>query len=370
MSDIVEETPGTGQKFAAEVLDTFALVFFGVGTALVSGGDYLATALAFGLAVVVMGYAFGRVSGAHFNPALTVGAALGGRLAWRATPVYLGAQLLGGLLAGLLLLALMQGFPGFGAEDGLGANSYGDQGSGYAWWAAFGLELLLTAVLVWVALGVTDARNQLHAAMGPLAIGLAYTMIHLASLGATGTSVNPARSVGVGVFAGLDAVLQLWLFVLAPLLGAVVAGASYPLLFGHGAEPVAGSGLSLGGGRREQAGFVPPAGHEQQWHPGGPGPWQPAPTQQWGASQPPYAAPPYAAQPPSAQPPSAQPPSAAPPYGQPQQWSQPPPAHEEQWGQTQQPARPGPWQQPPAPGQWARPEDDDEDGRTQIRRPD
>lgn len=360
MSDIVEEIPGTGQKFAAEALGTFALVFFGVGTALMSGGDYLATALGFGLAVVVMGYALGRVSGAHFNPALTVGAALGGRLAWRATPVYLGAQLLGGLLGGLLLLTLMQGFPGFGAGEGLGANSYGDQGSGYAWWAAFGLELLLTAVLVWVALGVSDARNELHAAMGPLAVGLAYAMIHLASLGATGTSANPARSLGVGVFAGLDAVVQLWLFILAPLLGAVVAGASYPLLFGHGTEPVPGSGLGLGRGRAEQARSAPPAGHEQQWHPGGAAPWQPAPpAQQWGA--PPTA--PYAAQSPYASP-------ARSPYGPAQQWSQPPAAHDEQWGQTQQPAGPGQWQQPAAPGQWRRPEDDDEDGRTQIRRPD
>lgn len=361
MSDIVEETPGTGQKFAAEVLGTFVLVFFGVGTALMSGGDYVATALGFGLAVVVMGYTLGRVSGAHLNPALTLGAALGGRLAWRATPVYLSAQVLGGLLAGLALLVLMQGFAGFtAAGDGLGANSYGDQGSGYAWWAAFGLELLLTAVLVWVALGVTDPRNELHAAMGPLAVGLAYAMVHLASMGATGTSANPARSLGVGVFAGLDAVLQLWLFILAPLLGAVVAGVSYPLLFGHGAEPVAGSGLSIGGGRRhEQAGFAPPAGYEQQWHPGGPAPWQPQPpAQHWGAPP----APPYSA-------PTPTPYDAPSPYP-PQQWSQPPAAHDEQWGRTQQPARPGPGQQPPAPGQWGRPEDDDEDGRTQIRRPD
>ena len=138
----------------------------------------------------------------------------------------------------------------------MGQNFFGDQGSGFAWWAALLLELLMTAVFVWVILSVTDARNEVNVALGPLAIGLSLAMFHLLAIPLTGTSVNPARSIGVGVFAGTDAIVQLWLFVLAPLLGAAIAGLTYPVLFGHGAAPVAGSGLNFGGGRKDQ--FVPP----------------------------------------------------------------------------------------------------------------
>ncbi len=291
MTEIVEDTPTTGQKFSAEVLGTFVLVFFGVGAAVMSGGDYVATGLSFGLTVVVMAYAVGRVSGGHFNPAVTVGAALGGRLPWSATPIYIGAQLLGALLAGAVLFGLLHGFEGYTAEGNIGANSFGDQGSGYAMWAAFLLEMMMTAVFIWVILGVTDARNEFQAFMGPLAIGLALAMIHFASMGATGTSVNPARSIGVGVFGGTDAILQLWLFILAPLLGGAIAGLTYPLIFGHGTEPVPGSGLSFGGGRKQQAMYAPPSGYEQQWNQGQPQQWPPAPpSQSWGA-QDPYAAP-------------------------------------------------------------------------------
>jgi aquaporin Z len=346
---VVEDTPTTGQKFTAELLGTFVLVFFGVGAAVMSGGDYVATGLTFGLTVVVMSYAVGRISGGHFNPAVTVGAALGGRLPWSATPVYVGAQLLGALLAGASLFVLLHGFPGYTAEGNIGANSYGDQGTGYAWWAAFLLEMLMTAVFIWVILGVTDARNEFQAFMGPLAIGLALAMIHFGSIAATGTSVNPARSIGVGLFGGTDAILQLWLFILAPLLGGAIAGLTYPLVFGHGAEPVPGSGLSFGGGRRQQAVYAPPSGYEQQWNQGQPQQWQPGPpAQAWG--QDPYA------------PPAQQPP--APP--QQQQWGPPAPQ------QPQQPQQPGQWGQPQGqPQQWGQPRpDDDEDGRTQVRRPD
>src|SRR5687767_11400094 len=131
------ESSTSVQQMSAEVLGTFVLVFFGVGTALMSGGDYVATALAFGLTVLVIAYAVGRVSGAHFNPAITLGAAIGGRIAWRQVPVYVGAQLLGALAAGLCLFVLMHGFPGFDATGNMGQNSFGDAGSGYAWWAAF-----------------------------------------------------------------------------------------------------------------------------------------------------------------------------------------------------------------------------------------
>jgi aquaporin Z len=354
-STTIDDTPTTGQKFAAEVLGTFVLVFFGVGAALMSGGDYITTGLSFGLTVVVMAYAVGRISGGHFNPAVTLGAVLGGRLPWSSVPVYVGAQLVGGLVAGAALFGLMHGFDGYSAEGGIGANSFGSVGSGYAMWAAFALEALLTLVFLFVILAVTDERNEFQALMGPLTIGFALAMIHFASMGATGTSVNPARSIGVGVFGGTDAIIQLWLFIVAPLVGATIAGLTYPLVFGHGSEPVAGSGLSFGGGRPQQASYAPPANYEQQWNQGQPQQWQaPAapPQQQWG-QQPPTQ--PWGQPPTQPAPPAPQQPAQAPP----QQWGQP----------AVDPYAP-PAQQPPA-QQWGRPiEDDGEDGRTQVRRPD
>ena len=180
MSDTVEDTPTTGQKFTAEVLGTFVLVFFGCGAAVYSGGDLVATALAFGLTVLVMAYAVGRISGGHFNPAVTLGAVLSGRLPWSQVGLYMAAQLLGALLAGAVLFGLGHGFEGFVAEGNMGQNFFGDQGSGFAWWAALLLELLMTAVFVWVILSVTDARNEVNVALGPLAIGLSLAMFHLA----------------------------------------------------------------------------------------------------------------------------------------------------------------------------------------------
>jgi MIP family channel proteins len=377
-----DRPPTTGQKFTAELMGTFVLVFFGCGAAMQSGGDYVATGLTFGLTVVVMAYAVGRISGGHFNPAVTLGAVLGGRLPWNQVGIYMAAQLGGGLLAGAALLGLNHGFPGFSAEGNMAQNAYGDQGSGYAWWAALLLEMLLTAIFLWVILAVTDERNEVNVALGPLAIGLALAMIHFGSMSATGTSVNPARSIGVGVFAGTDAIVQLWLFVLAPLLGAAVAGLTYPVLFGRGADPVAGSGLSLGGGRKDA--YVPGT-YDAQWNQGQQGGWgQPGsawgapPQQQWGAGgqtaqrPDPYAAPAQAPQAPQAAP-GQQTPGQSPPG----QWGQPapqqPPSQPGQWGAP--PPYPGqstPGQSTPgqsAPGHWGNPDGDD-DGRTQVRRPD
>ena len=359
MSDTVEDTPTTGQKFTAETMGTFVLVFFGCGAAMRSGGDYVATGLTFGLTVVVMAYAVGRISGGHFNPAVTLGAVLGGRLPWNQVGIYMAAQLLGGLLAGAALFGLNHGFEGFSAEGNMAQNFFGDQGTGFAWWAALLLETLLTAVFLWVILAVTDERNVINVAMGPLAIGLALAMIHFASMSATGTSVNPARSIGVGVFAGADAIVQLWLFVAAPLLGAAIAGLTYPVLFGHGADPVAGSGLSFSGGRKNQ--YVP-GNYEAQWNQGQQSGWgQPGsawgapPQQQWG------------------QPAQQQPDPYAPPpqQGQPGQWGQPAPQQPDPYAAPPQPGQWGAPQQQPgqsAPGHWRNPDGDD-DGRTQVRRP-
>ena len=200
MSDTVEDTPTTGQKFTAEVLGTFVLVFFGCGAAVYSGGDLVATALAFGLTVLVMAYAVGRISGGHFNPAVTLGAVLSGRLPWSQVGIYMAAQLLGALLAGAVLFGLGHGFEGFVAEGNMGQNFFGDQGSGFAWWAALLLELLMTAVFVWVILSVTDARNEVNVALGPLAIGrhafIAFVRTRRAE--AARRAFRPQRGVGLG----------------------------------------------------------------------------------------------------------------------------------------------------------------------------
>jgi len=260
------ETSTTVQKIGAEVIGTFTLVFFGCGAAIVTGADVGTTGLAFGLTVLVGAYSFGRISGAHFNPAVSVGAAIGGRMAWRQVPAYVGAQFAGAVLAGLVLFILVQGLPAYDISvDGLAQNSFGEEGAAdFAVWAAFLLEVLMTAIFVWVILAVTDGRNE-HPALAPLAIGLALAMIHFASIPLTGTSVNPVRSIGVALFAGSDAIIQLWLFILAPLLGAAIAGLTYPLLFGHATEPVAGSGLRFS---RPAAvpGYGAPDQYQQEWN--------------------------------------------------------------------------------------------------------
>ena len=324
-------TPTTPQRFSAEVLGTFVLVFFGVGAALATGADVITTGLAFGLTVLVMAYSVGRVSGGHFNPAVTVGAAVGGRLAWSHVPLYVVAQLLGAIAGAAVLWSVYQGIPGFSSEGNFGQNSFGDLSTyGLAWWAAFLVEAVTTLVFLLAILAVTDERNE-HPALAPLAIGLTLAMIHFATIPLTGTSVNPARSIGPALFAGVDAMAQLWLFILATLLGGALAGLLYPLVFGRHGEPVAGSGLRFG--RRPPPGAVPgygaPDAYQQQWNqqygvpqPGQPGqaPWPPQPPQQW--QQPQY-------------------PTAPPP---PQSWPQ---------------------QQPP-PQQWPA---GDDDGQTQVRPP-
>lgn len=238
------------QRIAAEAIGTFLLVLLGCGTAVygsVNGGlNIVSIGLSFGLTVAVLAYAFGRVSGAHFNPAVTVGAVVSGRLPWRQVPMYVGAQLAGAVAAGVVLWILFQGYADFDATGSMGQNGYGEHspGADYAWWAAFLLEALLTLVFLVVILAVTDPRFE-HPALAPLAIGLTLSVIHFVAIPATGTSVNPARSIGPALFAGGDAIVQLWLFILAPLLGATAAGLLYPALFGRATDAVPGSGLVL-----------------------------------------------------------------------------------------------------------------------------
>lgn len=286
MSDAtVEPTaePTTGptlqQRLSAEVIGTAVLVLFGCGSIVVYGTAQAANngrllpstvttvGLTFGLAVMVMVYAFGRVSGGHFNPAVSVGAGVGGRMPWREVGLYALAQLAGAVLGALALYLLMQGFDNFDAEGNMGQNSFGDVGSGYAAWAAFLLELVLTAAFVTVILAVTDERNE-HPALAPLAIGLTLAAIHFVAIPATGTSVNPARSIGPALFAGPDAIKQLWLFILAPLAGAAIAGIAYPLLFGRVGERVPGSGVSFVRPRTaaQAPGYAAPDQYQQQWN--------------------------------------------------------------------------------------------------------
>ena len=339
--------PTAAQTFSAEVLGTFVLVFFGVGTALATGADVITTGLAFGLTVLVMAYSVGRISGGHFNPAVTVGAAVSGRLAWSQTPLYIGAQLLGAIGGALVLWGIYQGIPGFSSEGGFGQNSFGDLSTaGLAWWAALLVEIVTTLVFLMVILAVTDERNE-HPALAPLAIGLSLAMIHFTTIPLTGTSVNPARSIGPALFAGGDAIAQQWLFIVAPLVGGGVAGLLYPLVFGRHGEPVAGSGLRFG--RRTPPGAVPgygaPDAYQQQWNQqyGAPQPGQQPgqpPAQQW-PPQPPH----WQQQP---QYPTGQPPQ------QPQAPQQQPP-------QQQPPQQGQPWEQ-----QWP---SGDDDGQTQVRPP-
>ena len=234
---------------------------------MISDGDYVATALAFGLTVLVMAYAVGRISGGHFNPAVTIGAAVGGRLPWREVGLYIGAQLAGAIAAGLCLWVLMHGFEGYDSTtDGLAQNSFGDEGTGYAWWAAFLLEALMTFVFLMVILAVTDSRHE-HPVMAPLAIGLALSMIHFASINATGTSVNPARSIGVALFAGSDAIIQLWLFILAPLLGGAARRPRLPRALRR-RRPGARLGPAVRAAQPVGAvpGYGAPDQYQQQWN--------------------------------------------------------------------------------------------------------
>jgi aquaporin Z len=281
MADAADATiaPTMQQKLTAEVIGTFVLVFLGCGSVVYSTNvqqinpgvlppTITTVALTFGVAVMIMAYAFGRVSGAHFNPAVSVGAGISGRIAWREVGAYILAQLVGAVLGALVLFILMHGFDGYSAENNMGQNGYGSQSAGdYAWWGAFLLEMVITAVFVLVILAVTDTRNE-HPSLAPLAIGFTLAAIHFVAIPATGTSANPARSIGPALFAGGDAIVQLWLFILAPLLGAAIAGVAYPLLFGRSGEVVPGSGISFS--RPRTAAQVPgqaaPDQYQQQWH--------------------------------------------------------------------------------------------------------
>ncbi len=230
-------------KLGAEFLGTFGLVFGGCGSAVLAatflnddgvqlGIGFVGVALAFGLTVLTGAYAFGHVSGGHFNPAVTVGLAVARRFAWKGVLPYVVTQVVAGTLAALVLYLIASGRSGFSAsESGFASNGYGAHSpGGYGLGAALLTEIVMTAAFLYVILGATDDRAP--KGFAPIAIGLALTLIHLISIPVTNTSVNPARSIAVAWFAGGAALSQLWLFIVAPLVGAAIAGASYATITG------------------------------------------------------------------------------------------------------------------------------------------
>jgi aquaporin Z len=214
------------RKTLAEFIGTFTLVLFGCGAAVLAGGDIGLTGIsfAFGLALIGMAYAIGPVSGCHINPAVTLGAVIAGRMSASEAPRYFAAQILGAIAGAFVLMIIASGKADYSvAANGLGQNGWGAGYLGeYTMASAFVFELVATFLFVTVILGATGPKAP--AGFAGLAIGLALVVIHLVGINVTGVSVNPARSIGPAVFAGGTALQQLWLFILAPCLGAVAAG--------------------------------------------------------------------------------------------------------------------------------------------------
>jgi aquaporin Z len=221
-----------GNRTVAEFVGTFWLVLGGCGSAVLAakvpdvGIGFLGVSLAFGLTVLTMAYAIGHVSGCHLNPAVTLGLAVAGRFRWADVLPYVIAQVLGATAAAGTLYVIASGKAGFDPATGFAANGYGEHSlGGYSLGAGFTTEVVMTFMFLVIILGATDARAP--QGFAPVAIGLGLTLIHLISIPVTGTSVNPARSTGPALIVGGWALSQLWLFWLAPLLGAALAGLAY-----------------------------------------------------------------------------------------------------------------------------------------------
>ncbi|MFC1688024.1 aquaporin Z [Pseudomonadota bacterium] len=221
------------KKSVAEFIGTFWLVLGGCGSAVLAAGvpelgiGYAGVALAFGLTVLTMAYAIGHISGCHLNPAVSVGLAVAGRFKFSELPAYVIAQVLGAIAAAAILAWIAGGAPGFDlAASGLASNGYGDHSpQGYSMESGFVTEVVMTLMFLIIILGATDKRAP--AGFAPIAIGLGLTLIHLISIPVTNTSVNPARSTGPALIVGGWAIAQLWMFWVAPIIGAVIAGLVY-----------------------------------------------------------------------------------------------------------------------------------------------
>ncbi|MGH9836930.1 MAG: aquaporin Z [Blastocatellia bacterium] len=223
------------KKVTAEFFGTFWLVFGGCGSAVLAaafpglGIGFLGVAFAFGLSVLTMAYAVGHISGGHFNPAVSVGLWTARRFPASDLLPYILAQLGGAIVASSILYIIASGRVGFSLSSGFAANGYGAYSpGGYSLIACLVAEIVLTFMFVMIILGATDRRAP--QGFAPLAIGLALTLIHLISIPVTNTSVNPARSTGPALYAGVPALAQLWLFWVAPLIGAILAGIIYPAI--------------------------------------------------------------------------------------------------------------------------------------------
>jgi aquaporin Z len=217
------------KRAAAEFFGTFWLVFGGCGSAVLAaafpalGIGFAGVALAFGLTVLTMAFAIGHVSGCHLNPAVSIGLVTAKRFPISELPAYIVAQVLGAIAASGVLYLIASGKPGFSLTGGFASNGYADHSpGGYSLLACFLIEVLLTAFFLLVILGATDERAP--KGFAPIAIGLCLTLIHLISIPVTNTSVNPARSTGPAIFVGGWALSQLWLFWVAPILGAIIGG--------------------------------------------------------------------------------------------------------------------------------------------------
>jgi len=224
------------KRATAEFLGTFWLVFGGCGSAVLAakfpetGIGFLGVALAFGLTALTMAYAVGHISGGHFNPAITVGLYTARRIPAADVTPYVIAQVLAAIAGAAVLFVIASGKPGFSVADGFAANGYAEHSpGGYSLLACLVAEVVLTFMFLMVILGVTDRRAP--QGFAPLAIGLALTIIQLVGIPVTNASVNPARSTGPALFVGGWAISQLWLFWVAPLIGAILAGLIYPALF-------------------------------------------------------------------------------------------------------------------------------------------
>ncbi|NLH81168.1 MAG: aquaporin Z [Phyllobacteriaceae bacterium] len=224
------------RKLLAEFFGTFWLVFGGCGSAVLAaafpqlGIGFAGVALAFGLTVLTGAYAFGPISGGHFNPAVSAGLATAGRFSWNEFVPYVVAQVIGAIAAAAVLWVIASGKAGFELSAGFASNGYGEHSpGGYGLVSALVIEVVLTAMFLLVILGATEAR--VPAGFAPIAIGLALTLIHLISIPVTNTSVNPARSTGQALFVGGWALGQLWLFWVAPIVGGVIGGLIHRTIF-------------------------------------------------------------------------------------------------------------------------------------------
>jgi aquaporin Z len=226
------------KQYGAEFLGTFWLVLGGCGSAVIAaafpnvGIGLHGVALAFGLTVLTMAFAIGHISGCHLNPAVSVGLWAGGRFPAAKLPPYIVAQVLGAIVAGGVLYVIASGAPGFDVSKGFASNGYAEHSPGqYSAASAFLTEVVMTFMFLIIILGATDKRAP--AGFAPIAIGLGLTLIHLISIPVTNTSVNPARSTGPAIFVGGWALAQLWMFWVAPMIGAALAGIAYRWLGGE-----------------------------------------------------------------------------------------------------------------------------------------